>query len=123
PLIREPVFLVGRPGSFPSRRSHVTAADLAHLPLILTGRPNASRRLLDGWMAREGLSLDVRMEVDDPSMIRALLKEGLGFSLLSRGSFEADLRLGELQALPFRPRVHWQLMLIRAADTRPSEIA
>ena len=123
PLIREPVFLVGRPGAFPSRRKHVTAAELAHLPLILTGRPNASRRLLDGWMVREGLSLDVRMEVDDPSMIRALLKEGLGFSLLSQGSFEADQRLGELRALPFRPRVHWQLMLIRAADARPSEIS
>jgi LysR family nitrogen assimilation transcriptional regulator len=123
PLIREPVFLVGRPGSFPGQRGHVTAADLARLPLILTGRPNASRRLLDGWMAREGLTPNVRMEIDDPSITRAVLREGLGFSLLSQGSFLADARLGELEARPFRPAIHWELALIRAAETHPDPIA
>ena len=66
--------------------------DLAGLPLILPGRPNASRRLLDGWLSRRGIRLNVRMEVDDHLIIRALMRDGLGFSLLTQGAFLADLR-------------------------------
>ena len=51
------------------------------LPLILPSRPNASRRLLDGWMAERRLTLNLRMEVDDPSIIRALLRAGARLQL------------------------------------------
>ncbi len=115
PLVQEPVFLVGRPGSFPSRKGPVSTADLATLPMILPSRPNASRRLLDEWMAAEHLALNLRMEVDDPLIIRALLRAGRGFCLLSRGAFEADLRDGQLDALPLRPAASWRLALVLPA--------
>lgn len=122
PLVREEVFLVGRPGSLPSDRDHVRTQDLAGLPLILPGRPNASRRMLDGWLSRRGLRLNVKLEADDHLVIRALVKEGLGFSLLTQGAFLAELRHGELQAWPFRPRAYWNLMLVAAADDRRTEM-
>ena len=73
--------------------------DLADLPLILPGRPNASRRLLDGWLSRCGIRLNVKLEADDHLVIRALMKEGVGFSLLTQGAFQADQRFGELAGL------------------------
>jgi LysR family nitrogen assimilation transcriptional regulator len=123
PLVQEEVFLVGRAGRFPFRRDHARIADLARVPLILPGRPNSSRRLLDADTAKAGISPAVAMEVDDPTVIRALLKEGAGCSLLTQGSIEADLRLGELQAIPFRPRLHWRLAMVRAAGQERSEVA
>src|SRR5947199_61406 len=54
PLVREEVYLVGKPGGAPFRRGHARTADLAELPLVLPGRPNASRRLLDGRTAEGG---------------------------------------------------------------------
>lgn len=112
PLIREPVFVVGRPGSFPAGRNLIRTEDLAKLPLILPSRPNASRRLLDGWMAARRIEPNLRMEVDDPSIIRALLRTGYGFSILTRGSFDTELRHGELEARQLRPASSWQLALV-----------
>jgi LysR family nitrogen assimilation transcriptional regulator len=112
PLLREEVFLVGRPGSFPFRSGHVRREQLARVPLILPSRPNASRRLLDSWVSTRGLSLNIKMEVDDSSIIRALLRDGAGFSLLTQGAFRSEVRHKELAALPFRPRVHWPLALM-----------
>jgi LysR family transcriptional regulator, nitrogen assimilation regulatory protein len=112
PLVREEVFLVGKPGSFPFRGGHVRSEQLARVGLILPSRPNASRRLLDSWVSARGLSLNIKMEVDDSSIIRALLKDGVGFSLLTQGGFRSEVRHKELAALPFRPRVHWPLGLM-----------
>lgn len=112
PLVREEVFLVGKPNTFPFRGSYVRTEQLVRVPLILPSRPNASRRLLDSWVSARGLSLNIKMEVDDSSIIRALLKNGAGFSLLTQGSFRSEVRHKELAALPFRPRVHWPLALM-----------
>jgi LysR family transcriptional regulator, nitrogen assimilation regulatory protein len=122
PLIREPVYLVGREDAFPKPVGHIRIQDLDRVQLILPSRPNASRRLLDGWVARHGIALDVRMEVDDPTLIRALLREGTFCSLLTLGSFQAESRLGELHALPFRPAAHWQLTLIQATSAQASPV-
>jgi LysR family nitrogen assimilation transcriptional regulator len=116
PLVKEEVFLVGRPGTFAG--DHVRTQDLADLPLILPGRPNASRRLLDGWLSRGGIRLNVKLEADDHLVIRALMKEGIGFSLLTQGAFLADERYGELQGWPFRPRAYWNLAVMTASDER-----
>ena len=130
PLVREEVFLVGRPGSLP-KAAAVRARDLAGVRLILPGRPNASRRLLDGWLARGGTGLDVRMEVDDHLVIRAMLREGLGCSLLTQGAFRSDLAGGgacscpggTMEARPLRPRVFWTLAMMQADRTRGPPVA
>jgi LysR family nitrogen assimilation transcriptional regulator len=100
----------------------VRTQDLAGLPLILPGRPNASRRLLDGWLSRRGLRLNVLLEADDHLVLRALIKEGIGFSLLTQGAFLSELGHGELQAWPFRPRAYWDLALVAAGDERRTEL-
>jgi LysR family nitrogen assimilation transcriptional regulator len=120
PLVREEVFLVGKAGGWAPKRDHVRTQDLAGVPLILPARPNASRRLLDLWLSRRGIRLDVRMEADDHLIIRALVRAGLGCSLLTHGAFLADLRLGDLCAWPFRPRAYWGLALMEVPDERRS---
>jgi LysR family transcriptional regulator, nitrogen assimilation regulatory protein len=115
PLVQEPVFLVGRPDRFPRDRDVFRVEDLVRLPLILPSRANASRRLLDGWMAERRLTLNLRVEADEPLLIRALLRAGSGFSLLTHGAIEAELAAGELSALPLRPAMQWNLTLVLPA--------
>jgi LysR family nitrogen assimilation transcriptional regulator len=122
PLVKEEVFLVGPANRLPAGRDHVRTQDLAGLPLILPGRPNASRRLLDGWLSRRGIRLNVTLEADDHLVIRAMMKAELGFSLLTQGAFLPDLAHGELQAWPFRPRAYWTLALTQAADERRADL-
>lgn len=123
PLVNEEVFLVGQRGALSPSRGQVRPADLAGVPLILPGRPNASRRLLDSWLSREGVELDVRAEADDHLIIRSLLDAGLGFSLLTQSSFRADSAVGRLQAWPLRPRAFWQLALVELPADRRTGLA
>ena len=123
PLVEEEVFLVGRPAAGSPRRNHVRIADLPGLPLILPSRPNASRRLLDGWIAEKGIALNIRLEADDHSIIRGLLRRGIGFTLLTRSGFDADFRDSEVEAWPFRPRAFWRLTLVKPANARQSDVA
>ncbi len=122
PLLKEEVFLVGRPDVMPSGVASLRLADLVEVPLILPSRPNASRRLLDNWVARTGISLNVRAEVDDHLMIRALIRAGVGCSLLSQGAFIGELARGEVAALRFRPRAWWPLAIVRATGAPRSDI-
>jgi LysR family nitrogen assimilation transcriptional regulator len=122
PLVDEQVYLVGKPGMAFFKRPYVRTSDLQRLPLILPSRPNASRRLLDSWVADQDISLNVRLEVNDHSVIRALVKEGVGFSLLTRSAIDAELQRGEVEAFPFRPRANWRLALMRSANVNRSEI-
>lgn len=122
PLISEEVYLIGAPAAFPFNRDYVRIADLARLPLVLPSRPNTSRRLIDTWMARKRALLNVKMEVDDHYITRALVKRGFGFALFTRGAIDADLRHGELQAIPFRPRAYWPLALVTYTNMPRSDI-
>lgn len=118
PLVNEEVFLVGKRGRLPKGFSHVGIRDLAALPLILPSRSNSSRRLIDEIAANQRTEINVTIEVDDPSLIRSLLRDGRGFSLLSQGAFQHEVARKELEALPLKPRLYWPLALMRAA-TQP----
>ena len=108
PLVREEVFLVGKPGAFPFPQRAMSAPEqLASLPSDPAEPPQCIAAMLDSWVSARGLSLNVKMEVDNSSIIRALLSDGVGFSLLTQGGFRSEVRHKELEALPFRPRVHW----------------
>ncbi|MEJ0015005.1 MAG: LysR family transcriptional regulator [Acetobacteraceae bacterium] len=122
PLVREEVFLVGRPDVVPAGRAHLRIADLADVALILPSRPNASRRLLDNWVARTGITLNIRAEVDDHLMIRALVQAGVGCSLLTQGAFSGERARGEVAALRFSPRAYWPLAIVRTAGAPRSDI-
>jgi LysR family nitrogen assimilation transcriptional regulator len=122
PLAAEEVCLVGLPGAAGLVRGHARPSDVACLPLVLPSRPNASRRLADAWLAEHGGAPPPRLEADDHSIIRALLRAGAGYTLLTRGGFAAEAQRGELAGVPLRPRVHWTLALVAAMDAAGPEV-
>jgi LysR family nitrogen assimilation transcriptional regulator len=122
PLLNEEVFLVGRAGSLGEKAGPIRTEDLAKLPLILPSRPNASRRLLDKWTATRGVSLSAKVEVDDTTITRALLRQGVGFSLLTRGSVEDELSRGELEIHSFTPAAYWPFALITYQNVPRTDI-
>ena len=121
PLLNEEVFLVGRAGALGAGMAPVRTEDLARLPLILPSRPNASRRLLDKWTAERGITLSAKVEVDDTTITRALLRQGVGFSLLTRGSVEDELNRGELELRSFAPPAYCPFALITCQNVPRTE--
>ncbi|MDF1794667.1 MAG: LysR substrate-binding domain-containing protein, partial [Thalassobaculaceae bacterium] len=122
PLVDEEVFLVGQPEGPSFERGYAQAGDLSQVPLILPGRPNSSRRLLDETLSTLGVTPFVSMEIDDASMVRSLLMEGLGYSLLSQGSFLEYVARGELAAVPFRPITYWPLSMMLSTTRQRSQL-
>jgi LysR family nitrogen assimilation transcriptional regulator len=121
PLLEEEVFLVGRRGTLPAKRSHISTAELLSLPLILPGRSHTSRRILEERAFAADASVNVIMEVDDTPLIRTLLRKGLGFSVLSQGALQNAVDRKELESRPIRPRMAWPLAMMTASGRPRSE--
>lgn len=122
PLLREEVFVVGLAGQVPEGVDGLPSGEIVKLPLILPSRPNASRRLLDAWAAREGLWIEARYEVDDHVITSGLVKAGLGVSLMTRATIAADMLIDAIVARPIAPRAYWPLALVEPDLPTPAPI-
>lgn len=122
PLIGEEVFLVGKAGAAGLPKDYVRTEDLTSIPLILPSGENASRRLLETWTASLGITLNIKLEVNDHFIMRALVRSGAGYTLVSRGAVDDNLEKYGLQAWPFRPKAYWPLTLVTCNKVPRTEI-
>ena len=83
--------VAGRAGSVALPRT-VALRTLHRYPLILPGRPHAVRNLLDDVCQRRRVTLDIALEIDPIEAILELVREGLGYCILTRNSISADDR-------------------------------
>jgi len=122
PLLREEVFVVGLAGTLAEGSEGLPSGEIVKLPLILPSRPNASRRLLDAWAAREGLWIEARYEVDDHVITSGLVKQGLGVSLMTRATIAADMLIDAIVVRPIAPRAYWPLAVVEPDLPAPGAI-
>lgn len=121
PLMIEQTYVVGPPDSNLGRGSPVTLRDLEGLPLILPSRSHNLRSYFENLAAQQGVRLSLILEVDGQSIIKALVKRGLGYSVLTQGAIHEDLKHGELIAVPFAPPgIAWTLALAERNQSPPS---
>ena len=124
PLLREEVFVVGRPGfAGGAGDGPLPVRALLDLPLALPSGMNATRRLLDGWAAGNGIGFRPRIEVDDHTITRALIRRGAAVALLTRGAFADDQARGELEARALEPGLSWTLALVTCQRPAPPPLA
>src|SRR3546814_8066429 len=78
---------------FSSRRRHTrcalvtgvqTCALPIYLPLILPGRPHSLRLLVEHTLTERCIPLNLKLQVDGLAMIRALVANGEGYTVLTR---------------------------------------
>lgn len=122
PLLREEVFVVGKPGVSPAMSDPVPISKLLEMPLALPSGLNATRRLLNNWAAQHGVWFQPDVEVDDHTITRSLIKRGQAFSLLTRGAFADDLARGEVEAFSLSPAIYWTLTLVTCLRTPRSTL-
>ena len=114
PLWVETLHLIGpesaSPGLFDG--GAVSLADAFRLPLILPTSRYSVRRLIDAAAAREHLKALPMLEVDGPELIYALLKGGLGFTILSSVGWTTGLRRNKLRSVETAPAIHRPLSVV-----------
>ena len=110
-LLRETLNLIGPPGTL--TQDSYTLAEAAELPLIMPPRPNYLRVLVDRAADEAKLSLNIAHRVDGVWHLKALVRAGHGFTVLTYGAVLTEIQQGTLVARPIvDPVMTWQLCVV-----------
>lgn len=102
PLFTESIHLVGRLDDPLLKKRSLEVKSLADLPLVMTSKHNRSRQLIESSAAREGVRLDIRLELEGLGTLRQLLQNGRIYSLLPQSAIPQDSPARRLGAVPIR---------------------
>src|SRR4051812_34389055 len=92
PVLREELLLVTYPSHPLARRRQIAPADLNRQPFILFETGSITRRLVNEFFTREGIEADIVMETENVEIIKAMVRTGLGISIIPWQAAAADVR-------------------------------
>jgi DNA-binding transcriptional LysR family regulator len=96
PVMREELMLVTYPTHALAKRSRVEPEDLVRQPFILYEPGSNTRRVIDEFFLRESIRPRMVMETENVEIIKAMVKSGLGITVISHQAVEREVREGEL---------------------------
>lgn len=99
PLGPQPEVLICPPGHPLARRRRVGLEAVVRHPLLLLDRSTGARALLDGDLARLGLTPAVAMEMSSVEVLKRLVELGLGLSVVPALAVEREVAAGTLAAV------------------------
>jgi DNA-binding transcriptional LysR family regulator len=96
PVMREELMLVTAPAHPLASRRRVTAQDLIRQPFVLFEAGSNTRRVLDEFFLREKTDPRIVTETENVEIIKAMVRVGLGVSILPYQAVAAEVRTGHL---------------------------
>ncbi len=81
-LVREPLVLVGPARARLKPQEPVSLQRLDRLKLVLPGRPNTIRMLVENSLARQGMTCDVSLQVDTLDLCLEVAERGLAHTVV-----------------------------------------
>ena len=125
PLVEEDLYLVS-PAALPRGEPGDTVAfrQAARLPLVLPGRPHSLRELINDYARKNRLALDTVGEVDAVPQLKDFVAAGIGHTILTLASVQAELADGRLSARRIvDPVISRRVILCRSAEVPPTRAA
>jgi DNA-binding transcriptional LysR family regulator len=98
PVLREELLVVTPPRHPLARRGRVSvsAADLADHPFVLFEPGSATRQVIDRFFAAEKIVPTVVMDTENVEIIKAMVKTGLGISIVPYQAVAREVRAGQV---------------------------
>ena len=96
PVLEEELLLITYPAHSLAKKRKIVPADLHRQPFILFEAGSVTRHLLDGFFVRERIEPDVVMETENVEIIKAMVRFGLGISIVPWQAAAAAVRASEL---------------------------
>lgn len=125
----EMLFIIGPPDAFGSVDDRgialepVHAESLRHLDLLLPPMSKGLKRRINQQPHGEAIRLSVRSEIDSLPILKALLLDGAGYSLLPHLAVREELRSGQLSAARISDMdVNLPFALVRAGSRPPAAL-
>lgn len=106
-LFTKSIYLVGRRDDprLKKRSLDVRSLEVSNLgdfPLVMSGKGNGSRQLIENTAAREGVRLDIRLELESSDTLWQLLLGGQVYGLLPYSSIFQEAQTRRLGAAPVK---------------------
>lgn len=96
PVMREELLLVTAPSHPLARRRRVTPGDLTGQPFVLFERGSNTRRVIEEFFVRAGIEARVIGETENVEIIKAMVRTGLGVSIVPYLAVAREVRSGHL---------------------------
>lgn len=92
-------------------------SDLAHLPMIAPSKPHAQRIAIEREATTHGFSVNIILEVDNVSIIKALVQEGVGCTVISYSALHSEVSAGRLRIAPLAdPGIRSDISIVTRSD-------
>lgn len=120
-LVQEKLFVIGTDEMAFQPDTPVPLKWLATQSLITASRDQRLREVIEAAAEEHNVDLKIAFEANSLNVHKALIREGLGVSILPYGAVAREVRAGELSAAPIaEPEIAWQVTLASPALSRPS---
>jgi DNA-binding transcriptional LysR family regulator len=96
PALREELLLMTTPKHPLARRRGVAPQDLAAHPFVLFEAGSATRRVIDHFFASQDIQPLVVMDTENVEIIKAMVRTGLGISIVPYQAIAREVRAGQL---------------------------
>ena len=96
PVLEEELLLITYPAHPLAKKKSITPADLHKQDFVLFETGSITRRLVESFFAREGVEAEIIMETENVEIIKAMVRNGLGISIIPSQAAASDIRTGQL---------------------------
>ena len=96
PVLREELLLITYPAHPLAKKKTITPQDLDKQHFILFETGSITRRLVEEFFTRERISPQIIMETENVEIIKAMVRHGLGISIVPWQAAAADVRNRQL---------------------------
>src|SRR4030095_1001264 len=95
-VLEEELFLITYLTHPLAKKKTITPADLDKQPFVLFETGSITRRLVEEFFARERIEPQIIMETENVEIIKAMVRNGLGISIIPWQAVAADVRTKQL---------------------------
>jgi DNA-binding transcriptional LysR family regulator len=96
PVLEEELLLITYPSHPLAKKKSIAPADLDKQAFVLFETGSITRRLVESFFTREAIAPDIIMETENVEIIKAMVRNGLGISIIPWQAAAADVRSGHL---------------------------
>jgi DNA-binding transcriptional LysR family regulator len=96
PVLREELLLITYPAHPLAKKRQITPSDLTRQHFILFETGSITRRIVEEFFMRERIEAEIVMETENVEIIKAMVRHGLGISIIPWQAAADDVRTRQL---------------------------
>ena len=96
PVLQEELLLITYPTHPLARKKSIAPSDLDRQEFIMFETGSITRKLVESFLTRQRIAPEVIMETENVEIIKAMVRHGLGISIVPSQAAASDVRTGQL---------------------------